>query len=198
MSRVESDNPLSSAADTSPSSAAALESEDLAGVRSKSVVILGDAMGDPAALYDTGCAVESALFKATSGNEYRARVRSLAFNLRNNESLRCRLLSGELSPSALINLTSDELATHSMASERAKMEERLTRKRTRSGFDDATRTTSYKCGGCGGRSCEYIFVSGNRDIGKNETWGSKDSQSDGATVLVRCTACLHEWRERML
>lgn len=49
-----------------------------------------------------------------------------------------------------------------------------------------------------GKNCSYMNVNGYRDIGKNETWGSKDSQADDGRVLVKCHDCKSEWNETVL
>ncbi len=61
---------------------------------------------------------------------------------------------------------------------------------TLSGAGAVVLTTDYACGRCGGRECDYLD-SGRRDIGKCETWGSKDGQ--GSSRLVRCMGCGHRW-----
>ena len=156
----------------------------------------------PVPLFDLGRAVEAALFAAHGADaaspEYRAASRVLAANLKRNAPLRARVLSGDLPPASLCAMTPDELATEDLRSTRAAMEERATRKRTWAHMDAATETSKYTCRECGGSECAYINVSGHRDIGKNETWGSKDSQADDGRVLVTCRTCDAEWRQSVL
>ena len=170
--------------------------------RSKIAVLLGEAARDPSPLFDLGRAVEAALFAAHGADaaspEYRAASRVLAANLKRNAPLRARVLSGDLPPASLCAMTPDELATEDLRSTRAAMEERATRKRTWAHMDAATATSKYTCRECGGSECAYINVSGHRDIGKNETWGSKDSQADDGRVLVTCRTCDAEWRQSVL
>lgn len=64
--------------------------------------------------------------------------------------------------------------------------------------DAAFTTDKYTCGECMGKNCSYMNVNGYRDIGKNETWGSKDSQADDGRVLVKCHDCKSEWNETVL
>ena len=59
-------------------------------------------------------------------------------------------------------------------------------------MDGAVTTDKYQCAECGGKDCAHVNVSGRRDVGKGETWGSsdaadetKDSQADDGRVLVR-------------
>jgi len=150
-----------------------------------------------------GRAVEAELFARyavgdTRSGEYRGKARSIAFNLRGNLSLRARVLGGELTPADLCELTPDELATDALKLKRARMEEKATRKRTRGGMDAAFPTDRYTCAECGSTNCAYLPVSGHRDIGKNETWGSKDSQAADGRALVKCKDCNTEWTESVL
>ena len=105
-------------------------------VRSKITVMLGDAVQDPSPLFNLGRAIESALFELhgrsdTNSGEYRGKARSIGFNLKRNEGLRARVLSGEVRPDELCAMSPDELATDELKLKRARMEEKATRKRTR-------------------------------------------------------------------
>ena len=79
---------------------------------------------DPSPLFDMGIAVEAALFanlESDVGKEYRARVRSLVYNLKENETLRTSVLDGSLAPEELCALPPDELATAAQRAKREKM-----------------------------------------------------------------------------
>ena len=186
-------------------------------VRSQVVLMLGDAVRDPSPLFDLARQIESeawrcfALKATVNGNggssstKYRAKARTLAANLRRNQHLRNEVLSGKLAPQTLVTMTSDQLATDSLREMRVEMNERLTRKRTRStGLGDAIETNKYKCEDCfnAGKqitnNCAYYNLQNHRDVRKNETWGSKDSQADDGRVLVRCMECKAEWNEATL
>lgn len=189
-------------ADSAPASTTDAKANDQA-VRSKITVLLGDAVEDPSPLYDLGRAIESELFRThgasdTNSGEYRSKARSIAFNLRRNAALRERVRSEELTPAELCALSPDDLATDDLKRRRARMEERATRKRTRGAMDAAFKTDRYTCGECSSKNCSYMQVNGHRDIGKNETWGSKDSQADDGRVLVRCHECGAEWNQVVL
>lgn len=116
-------------------------------VRSKITVLLGDAVEDPSPLFDLGRSIESTLFEFhgssdTNSGEYRGKSRSLAYNLKRNEFLRSRVLSGEVTPEQLCSMTPDELATDELKKKRARMEEKATRKRTRGAMVGANRNPS--------------------------------------------------------
>ncbi|KAF9364228.1 PHD finger protein 3 [Mortierella sp. NVP85] len=74
---------------------------------------------------ELAAAIEKELYMFTAtpgqsgcGKDYKAKYRSLFFNLKdkNNESLRARVLSGELLPHALVRLTPEELANPELQS----------------------------------------------------------------------------------
>lgn len=66
--------------------------------------------------YDVAAAVETAVFKAFKmqvNKDYKAKVRTLLFNLKDakNPDLRRKVLIGELQPGQLVTMTSEELAS---------------------------------------------------------------------------------------
>jgi transcription elongation factor S-II len=180
--------------------------------------MLGDAVRDPSPLFDLGRSIEDAAWRAfaqggedgktgASSPEYRAKARTLAANLRRNEDLRQRMLTGEWTPKQLVDAsaTPDALATDALRNLRREMDERSTRKRTRQmGLGDAIATDKYRCRDClatgttNANNCAYFNLQNHRDVRKNETWGSKDSQADDGRVLVRCLECKAEWNEATL
>ena len=183
-------------------------------VRSQVALLLGDAVGDPSPLFDLGRAIEDAAWRAfgeTVGEDgklvlglYRAKARTLAANLRRNAELRKRVLSGAWTPKQLVMADPDALATDALRDLRREMDERSTRKRTRLvGLGDAIQTDKYRCRDChaagsSAANCAYFNLQNHRDVRKNETWGSKDSQADDGRVLVRCLECKAEWNEATL
>ncbi|GIL67688.1 hypothetical protein Vafri_21025 [Volvox africanus] len=106
-----------------------------------------------------------------------------------NVELRQRVLKGAVSPKQLVSMDSRELATQQQREEYTRLQERETRRVTLAGHGSSA-TSEYQCERCRGRSCDYLD-SGRRDIGKCETWGSKDCQ--GASRLVICLGCGHRW-----
>jgi transcription elongation factor S-II len=182
-------------------------------------LMLGDAVRDPSPLFDLGRSIEDAAWRAfaqggedgktgASSPEYRACSRTLAANLRRNPDLRQRMLTGEWTPKQLVekSATPDALATDALRNLRREMDERSTRKRTRQmGLGDAIATDKYRCRDClaagtarPANNCAYFNLQNHRDVRKNETWGSKDSQADDGRVLVRCLECKAEWNEATL
>ena len=90
---------------------------------------------------------------------------------------------------------SQELATAAAQSERRAMQDEGLRRatvRADGGVGGAVATAAYACELCGGRRCVYVTLVGARDIGKGETWGSKDKSAGG--LRITCSTCGHEWR----
>lgn len=54
-------------------------------------------------------------------------------------------------------------------------------------------TEAHACPSCGARDALFVRVGGTRDIGKSETWGSKDADASG--LRLSCVQCGHEWSE---
>ncbi|GLC44561.1 hypothetical protein PLESTB_000059700 [Pleodorina starrii] len=139
-------------------------------------------------------AVERELFvhhQSVAGQEYKAAARTLVASLKRNADLRQQVLSGEVRPSQLVAMDARELATRQQREEYARLQELETRRVTLAGRGSgALSTNEYRCGRCGGSMCDYLD-SGRRDIGKCETWGSKDGQ--GSSRLVTCLGCGHRW-----
>ncbi|GIL67687.1 hypothetical protein Vafri_21025 [Volvox africanus] len=140
----------------------------------------------------TAEAIERELYshhQSIAGQEYRTAARTLVASLKRNVELRQRVLKGAVSPKQLVSMDSRELATQQQREEYTRLQERETRRVTLAGHGSSA-TSEYQCERCRGRSCDYLD-SGRRDIGKCETWGSKDCQ--GASRLVICLGCGHRW-----
>ncbi|GIM10187.1 hypothetical protein Vretimale_13942 [Volvox reticuliferus] len=132
--------------------------------------------------------------KFIAGQDYKTTARTLVASLKRNSELRRRVLIGAVSPTQLVSMDSRELATQQQREEYAQLQERETRRVTLAGHGStaaaAATPPEYRCERCGGRTCDYLDSS-RRDIGKCETWGSKDGQ--GASRLVTCLGCGHRW-----
>ncbi|GIL90016.1 hypothetical protein Vretimale_18140 [Volvox reticuliferus] len=153
-----------------------------------------DETGDAASKAE---AIERELYmhhKSIAGQDYKTTARTLVASLKRNSELRRRVLMGAVSPTQLVSMDIRELATQQQREEYARLQERETRRVTLAGHGStaaaAATPPEYRCERCGGRTCDYLD-SGRRDIGKCETWGSKDGQ--GASRLVTCLGCGHRW-----
>ncbi|KAG2422822.1 hypothetical protein HXX76_015765 [Chlamydomonas incerta] len=127
----------------------------------------------------------------SAGPDYKGAARLLVASLKRNADLRGRVLSGAVRPAALVSMDSRQLATTQQQEEFAQLEDKAMQRVTVLGSGaSGTLTTEYACKKCGGNSCNYL-ESGRRDIGKSETWGSKE----GATTsrVVTCLGCGNRW-----
>ena len=53
-------------------------------------------------------------------------------------------------------------------------------------------TDKYVCPDCGAKDAQVVVTGGVRDIGKAETWGSKDTPDE--VVTVTCQVCKCKWQ----
>jgi hypothetical protein len=171
------------------------DSASLNELRIKSCVLLAEALDDPTPLSDSAMAVEAALFEAhePGSSAYRAAVRTLLLHLRRNSALRASVISGALSPAELVSSSADELLTADQRHAKRAVAESSLRRTIREESQDAVATSAYACPACGKREALLLRVYGTRDIGKSETWGSKDAGESKACRLS-CVACRHEWK----
>ncbi|KAG2447459.1 hypothetical protein HYH02_007782 [Chlamydomonas schloesseri] len=138
--------------------------------------------------------IEAALFQhhaVKAGPDYKAAARLLVASLKRNADLRGRVLSGAVAPAALVAMDARQLATAQQQEHFAQLEDKaLQRVTVVGGSASGTLTTDFACKKCGGTSCNYLET-GRRDIGKSETWGSKE----GATTnrVVTCLGCGNRW-----
>jgi hypothetical protein len=201
-----------------------LDAAAAAELRSKSAVLLAEALQDPTPLYgalstrhscldsrltqraralctDFGCAVEAAVFDACGGSaacrDYTARVRRLVASLRRNAELRAEVLSGALSPAALADAPTEALATAAQRDALRAAQDAATRRATAGdGHDGALPTKEHPCPLCSSTEVLFVRVGGARDIGKSETWGSKDAEA--FSLRLTCTACKVRAQRRWL
>ena len=140
---------------------------------------------------DHGCAVEAAAFAAGGSGatrEYTVCVRRLVANLRRNAELRGAVLSGAIAPADLPALPPEALATAAQRAAHEASVEAATRRATADDADGGFRTEAHACPGCGACDALLVRVGGARDIGKSETWGSKDAQ-EAISLRLTCVPC---------
>mmetsp|Transcript_42048 Transcript_42048/g.70149 ORF Transcript_42048/g.70149 Transcript_42048/m.70149 type:complete len:257 (-) Transcript_42048:116-886(-) len=164
-------------------------------IRAKVITLLGQSLQDQTPLFDGAYAVEAALFEhwgSETNKEYRSHARSLNFNLKTNEHLRCQVVNSEISGKRLCEMPQQALATTKVKQEREEQKATSLRRAlvTDTHATQAIATDQYTCRACGGRECTYLTLGGARDIGKSETWGSKDKAS---ATKFDCQTCGHEW-----
>ena len=160
-------------------------------LRSRSAVLLGEALEDSSPLLDLGVGVEAAVFDAHGhGSSYTTAVRGLVAALRRNTALREDVHAGRVTPAELVAAPADMLATSEQRCARAVMEKRAAQAATLDGVGDgAVHTTETACPACAARDAYKVSVGGVRDIGKSETWGSKDAGDASVKTRLHCIPC---------
>jgi len=158
-------------------------------LRTRSVVLLAEAMEDSTPLFDRGVDVESAV-AATHGPvgsaAYTGAVRRLVASLRRNELLRADVREGRLSASAFVAAPAETLTTQTQRTALRASEQAALRRSLRD-EEEGLPTTAFACPACTKREAFFLRVGGTRDIGKSETWGSKDAET--AQLRLKCAPC---------
>ncbi|WVQ81352.1 transcription elongation factor S-II [Cryptococcus sp. DSM 104549] len=133
-------------------------------VRDKCVVMIYDALaGDSTAekkiLTERAVGIERAAYKLmnfSSGNDYRAKIRSLFLNLKDkgNPALRNEIVLGYISGEKVANMSKDEMASESVRMLKEKIASDNLFKAKAVGETQAE-TDAFKCGRCQQRKCTY-------------------------------------------
>jgi len=91
-----------------------------------------------------------------AGKDYKAKVRQLAFNLKDpkNPDLRSSLADGSVSASVLIDLSPEELGSNERREANEKIREHAEWEAVR-GQQQQASTDAFKCGKCKQRKCTY-------------------------------------------
>ena len=159
-------------------------------LRTRSVVLLADAMEDKTPLFDVALTVESALVAAhgpVGSTAYTGAVRRLVASLRRNEVLRADVREGRLSASAFVAAPAEALATQTQRTALRASEQAALRRSLREEDEGCLPTQDFACPACSEREAFFLRVGGTRDIGKSETWGSKDAET--AQLRLKCSPC---------
>mmetsp|Transcript_11503 Transcript_11503/g.23391 ORF Transcript_11503/g.23391 Transcript_11503/m.23391 type:complete len:229 (-) Transcript_11503:3369-4055(-) len=131
----------------------------------------------------TAVAIEVALFRSVGGTTaaYKDKYRTLNFNCKDpkNSSLRGRILTGQLSPEALIKMDSAELANSEEQALKRQLSEKVMREAQR-GQQEAS-TDQFRCGKCGKRECTYYQL-------------QTRSADEPMTTFVTCVNCGNRWK----
>ena len=115
-----------------------------------------------------------------------SKTRSICFNLSDakNPELRSRLLVGDLSPSALVRLSSQEMASGSLRAQRVEWKANRLKCAIRPERHLGFQTDVYKCEGCGSRTTRVhrTIRAGQQQVDRNRTY-------------VTCVDCGRRWEE---
>ncbi|KZF26106.1 transcription elongation factor S-II [Xylona heveae TC161] len=159
-------------------------------VRDKCLVLIYNGLAymsedAPSRIIERAVEVEQAAFGEFNrrvSQDYRAKIRSLFQNLKNksNPGLRKRILTGELSASRFVSMSSDELKSAEKRAEDAKIQKELMNE---SMVAQAERSisTSFTCGKCGQKKVSY-------------SQAQTRSADEPMTTFCECTVCGNRWK----
>ncbi|KIR28584.1 transcription elongation factor S-II [Cryptococcus deuterogattii 99/473] len=153
-------------------------------VRDKCVVMIYDALAlDSTAERAVG--IERAANKSmnfSTGNDYRAKMRSLFLNLKDkgNPALRNEIVLGYISTEKVASMSKDEMASESVRMLKEKIASDNLFKAKAVGVTQAE-TDAFKCGRCHQRKCTYYQM-------------QTRSADEPMTTFVTCTNCNNRWK----
>lgn len=116
------------------------------------------------------------------GEPYKAKFRSLSFNLKDakNPDLRRKVLLGQLQPAALLTLSAEDLASDAQREENARIREKKLFDSAPSAMKQAT-TDQFQCGKCRQRKTTYYQM-------------QTRSADEPMTTFVTCLNCNNRWK----
>jgi len=128
--------------------------------------------------------IEEALFQqfGSTDREYKAKYRSLSFNIKNpkNPDLRANLLQGLISASKLVTMSAQEMASEELKKEREKIE-KFYLEASKANIMNMTSTDMFQCSKCGKRETGYYQM-------------QTRSADEPMTTFHTCFNCGKRWR----
>jgi transcription elongation factor S-II len=130
---------------------------------------------------DAATTVEAELLTiyGSTNKDYKAKLRSLSFNLKKNPALRKDLLGGDLSVEKLCRMTSAEMANEEEQKKRREIEKWHMEAATIGKMEAST--DQFLCGKCKNRKCTYYQL-------------QTRSADEPMTTFVTCTVCNNRWK----
>jgi len=165
------------------------KTSDLDDTRHQVMTLLKEALGekgpddnvDPEQLSKD---IEEALFKhfGSTNRDYKAKYRSLSFNIKNakNPELRTSLLQGDISAAKLVKMTAQEMASEELKKEREKIE-KFYLEASKTNTMNMTSTDMFQCTKCGKRETGYYQM-------------QTRSADEPMTTFHTCYNCGKRWR----
>ncbi|KHN73247.1 Putative transcription elongation factor S-II [Toxocara canis] len=133
---------------------------------------------------DLAIRIEKKLYEVHrgTGDKYKSAVRSRVFNLRDkkNGALRENVLTGVVTPEKFALMTSEEMASDEMKSQREKFTKQAIEEHQMS-VQEGTPSDMFKCGKCGKKNCTYTQV-------------QTRSADEPMTTFVFCRECGNRWK----
>eukprot|EP01133_Synstelium_polycarpum_P009738 gene9738-11373_t len=125
--------------------------------------------------------IEAEMFSIFQGvtNEYKAKARSIIFNLKNNDGLRDSLLYKQITISKFCTMEANEMANKELQEQRKKMLKFS--KDAATLMKDTATTDQFQCGKCKQRKCTYYQL-------------QTRSADEPLTTFVTCVNCNNRWK----
>lgn len=126
-------------------------------------------------------------------------VRSLAYNLQQNDPMRQELLSGVVTAKEVCSKSSAEWAPAQLKRAREAAAERVQERLrvAKTGGELYSLTKSVRCEECGSRWARFKHLGTDMKDWhgrKNEVWGTKHDDDDGQRdCFIECVSCNHSW-----
>ncbi|PNH08820.1 Transcription elongation factor A protein 1 [Tetrabaena socialis] len=116
------------------------------------------------------------------GGEYKAKARSLCFNLKDakNPDLRERVLSGSVPAEALVRMSAEEMASDEQKRKNKELKDWLAKEATL-GLNNTASTDMFQCGRCKQRKTTYYQL-------------QTRSADEPMTTFVTCVNCQARWK----
>jgi len=141
--------------------------------------------------------IESAIqdFSKKNISVYKEKARSLSFNLKRNSSLRDNILNGSVSPTNLMTMTTEQLATQEKQAAREKLEKDLQESR-RLDWEQANEDKINEMCGIKGELLKASLFTCSRCKSTKTTSTQKQTRSadEPMTVFVFCLNCGNRWK----
>jgi len=157
-------------------------------LRAKVVDFLKEALGpklaeDPTDPEEIARQIEEAMFDLFQNTEkdYKAKYRSLSFNLKKNVELRNGLMIGALTPAKLCTMTPLEMASEDLKKELHRIEQYYLEAAKLLGNKNQTTTDMFRCGKCGERKTTYYQM-------------QTRSADEPMTTFHTCCVCGNRWK----
>jgi len=119
-------------------------------------------------------------FADFSDQNYKSKLTSLCFNLKQNQDLRASVMTGVITPHQLCGMTPQEMASDELKDKRKKVSEYYLQA-CQAAKPNVAKSTMFKCGKCGGKDTSFFQL-------------QTRSADEPMTTFHNCNLCGHRWR----